>query len=44
VKWNIIVEKSGSSLKVINLNSESFKSFDKQVPAVELNEKAGTLE
>ena len=44
VRWHIIVEKSGSSLKVISLNSEAFKAYDKLMPAVDLTEKLGTLE
>jgi len=47
VRWNIIVEKSGSSLKVINLNSESYQSENfliGKLEAVEWNEKLGTLE
>ena len=44
VRWHIIVEKSGSSLKVISLNSEPFQSYDKMEPAVDLTEKLGTLE
>jgi len=44
VKWHIIVEKSGSSLKVINLNSEAFTSDGGKVPAIDLTKKLGTLE
>jgi len=44
VRWNILVEKSGSSLKVINLNSEAHSVYETKAPFIEMNEKIGTLE